>query len=454
MTPFRIVTIFLAALFLGAANGSLTDSIDLLPGCATECLFAAIGESACGLTNQTCVCMDMQLQSSVEACVMQACTTKQALTTKNVTTTACGAPIRDRSGLYKTISNTMGIISAACVLLRLVYKMVLTMSEIGLDDWFILITCLSGVPSSVINVHGMAASGLGRDVWTLDFEKVTSFARWFYIMEVLYFAQVTLLKLSLLFFYHRIFPGRPIRRVILGTVLFNILFGAIFVMVAIFQCQPISYYWHSWHGEHAGKCININALGWSNAAISIALDLWMLAIPLSQLFGLKMGFKKKISVALMFCVGTFVTVVSILRLQSLVHFASSKNPTHDQWDVSVWSTVEINVGIMCACMPALRVMLVRLLPGIMGSTRNASAVYYAKYGSNSRRGMPGQENTNPNASRGEGRAERRGAKTITYTRTVEIHSATDPHHDETALVQMDELTKNGSKATTHDRDSL
>lgn len=57
----------------------------------------------------------------------------------------------------------------------------------------------------------------------------------------------------------------------------------------------------------------------------------------------------------------------MLRLQSLVHFSNSTNPTWDQWDVANWSTIEINMGIMCACMPALRGILVRIFPRLLGS---------------------------------------------------------------------------------------
>lgn len=54
----------------------------------------------------------------------------------------------------------------------------------------------------------------------------------------------------------------------------------------------------------------------------------------------------------MVVVGTFVTVISIVRLASLVQFRGSANTTLDYWGISVWSTVEITVGIMCACMPS------------------------------------------------------------------------------------------------------
>ena len=172
------------------------------------------------------------------------------------------------------------------------------------DDWLILATTLAGVPSTYIGVHGTAANGLGRDVWTLAPETITAFGMYFYVLVVLYFAQITLLKMSLLFFYLRIFPGDGTRRVLYATVAFNAVFGVVFVFLAIFQCRPVSYFWEKWDGEHVGQCLDVNGIGWAHAAISIALDIWMLAIPLSQLRGLNLHWKKKIGVAIMFCVGT------------------------------------------------------------------------------------------------------------------------------------------------------
>jgi hypothetical protein len=123
-------------------------------------------------------------------------------------------------------------------------------------------------------------------------------------MEILYFLQVPMLKLTLLAFYLRIFPGVEIRRLLWGTGALCIMYCVAFVFAAIFQCTPVDYYWNQWWGRHEGRCVDINALGWSNAAVSIALDFWMLAIPLSQLRHLSLHWKKKVGVALMFCVGT------------------------------------------------------------------------------------------------------------------------------------------------------
>lgn len=189
-----------------------------------------------------------------------------------------------------------------------------------------------------------------------------------------YFLNLATLKLSLLLFYLRIFPSQKLRWLLWGTVVFDVLFGFSFVIASIVQCKPIDYFWLQWDGEHQGHCVNINALGWSNAAISIALDVWMLALPLSQLPTLRLHWKKKVAVALMFTVGTFVTVVSVLRLQALVTFASAVNLTQANYDVHFWSTIEINVGIICACLPAMRQWLALLFPTVFGgTTHNGSA---------------------------------------------------------------------------------
>lgn len=71
-----------------------------------------------------------------------------------------------------------------------------------------------------------------------------------------------------------------------------------------------------------------------------------------------------------------VTVVSIIRLHALIVLGKSANATWDNFPVSLWSTVEINVGIMCTCMPTLRLLLIRLFPALGGGTSYANGGYY------------------------------------------------------------------------------
>lgn len=366
-----------------------------LPDCAITCLETAVAASPCSLTNQTCVCSDAPLLANATACVTETCTITQALFTKNVTETICQVPPRDKHEQSYILTVTLGCVSAAAVLLRLGFRIGVARVTPSMDDWFILITLMSGIPSTIVNAALVIPNGLGRDIWTLTPTQITNFGMFFYIMAILYFLQVTLLKMSMLFFYLKIFPERTVRRMLWGTVIFNVCFGIFFVVLTTFQCQPVSYYWTKWDGEHSGKCLSISAIAWANAGVSIALDIWMLAIPLSQLRKLHLHWKKKIGVAMMFIVGAFVTVVSILRLQSLVLFVDSANPSWEFVGVSDWSVIEINVGIICACMPSLRLILVRIFPALGGSSNRSRAyqtgsMNYARSNGRSRAGTGGK----------------------------------------------------------------
>lgn len=173
-----------------------------------------------------------------------------------------------------------------------------------MDDYFIIATLCSGVPGTVITSVGTIGNGLGKDIWTLPDSEITSFVYWFYHMEYEYFLNLALLKMSLLFFYLKIFPNKGVRIVLWATIGYNAVWGVAFILLAIFQCQPISFYWTGWDGLHEGTCLDANALGWANAITSIILDIWMLAIPLMQLRSLQLHIKKKIGVAIMFSTGT------------------------------------------------------------------------------------------------------------------------------------------------------
>ena len=157
--------------------------------------------------------------------------------------------------------------------------------------------------TSAISICGTIANGLGRDAWTLTPDTIINFGYYFFILVIIYFAEVALLKISILFFYLSIFPGVITRRVLWVTLVLNAMFGVSYVIAVVFQCSPISYNWTKWDREHEGSCVSITGIAWSNAVLSILFDFWMLAIPMYQTRKLRLHWKKKAGVALMFGVG-------------------------------------------------------------------------------------------------------------------------------------------------------
>lgn len=146
---------------------------------------------------------------------------------------------------------------------------------------------------------------------------------------MLYITSLSVTKVSILFFYLKVFPGQGFRYCVFALIALNVAFAVVYGLLLAFQCRPIAGAWKSWDGTFDAKCININVIGWSAAAINILLDLAVIVLPLPALFRLSMSWKKKIQIVLMFTVGLFVTFVSVIRLRSLVHFGSTQNVTRE-----------------------------------------------------------------------------------------------------------------------------
>ncbi|KAK4086405.1 hypothetical protein Purlil1_9251 [Purpureocillium lilacinum] len=292
-----------------------------------------------------------------------------------ITETACETPVRDRRLKFNVLNIILGAFTTLFVVTRLIYKQFFSASQrLRRDDWTIAATLVVGVAGIAIMMFGLTAHGMGQDVWGVSPSDVRTFAIYFYVMEMLYVVLIGLVKLTLNFFYLDIFPGSTMRRILWGTAVFQIAFIVAFLLKVVFQCHPTQYYWEQYDFGRTveGGCININASAWANAAISVATDFWLLVIPLSQLRKLKLHWKKKVGATLMFFTGTIVTIVSILRLRSITHFARGSNPTWELWDIVWWSTIEVNVGIICTCLPALRLVLVYLFPRIFGTDMRSS----------------------------------------------------------------------------------
>jgi hypothetical protein len=121
--------------------------------------------------------------------------------------------------------------------------------------------------------------------------------------EVFYILCIAMTKISILLFYLRIFPERRFRRMAWATLTCCVLFIATFVPALIAQCNPISLAWDRWDGEHEGKCINLNAMGWAAAAINIVLDLAVIILPIFETLKLRMSMMRKVGIGLMFAGG-------------------------------------------------------------------------------------------------------------------------------------------------------
>jgi hypothetical protein len=72
----------------------------------------------------------------------------------------------------------------------------------------------------------------------------------------------------------------------------------------------------------------------------------------------------------------------------MVHFASSRNVTWDYAPVGYWSHLEVNIGIIFACLPALRSLQLRMSPESRSVKNFSNASGPDRYSSNRGRTFP------------------------------------------------------------------
>lgn len=60
--------------------------------------------------------------------------------------------------------------------------------------------------------------------------------------------------------------------------------------------------------------------------------------------------------------------ISVVRLAELYLQDGASDPSWDSSSLSYWTVIELNVGIMCACLPTLRPIIKKFIPALLGST--------------------------------------------------------------------------------------
>lgn len=131
--------------------------------------------------------------------------------------------------------------------------------------------------------------------------------------------------------------------------------------------------------------------------------------------------------------------MSCLRLETLItNDVDSPNATWVKQEVAIWSTVEINVGIICACLPSIRTLVVMALGRIRspGSAKRRSRHLGSddQYRKSRHFGTISRSIAEPVEG---GRSRHHPEDGIRMERTchVEFERVSDPHSDEAHLVE-------------------
>ncbi|KAH9874361.1 hypothetical protein IAQ61_003550 [Plenodomus lingam] len=232
--------------------------------------------------------------------------------------------------------------------------------EPGWDDVFVVLAALFNLVS-VIAFLGGTRYGLGRHlIYNLNLIQQTM--QWLYVTNAAYHTTTAFIKISLLLQYLRIFRDGLRRHVCLVLLGIVIVWGSAFAFMTWVPCFPISGFWNR-QTDPPPKCYGFGYDNMDEAKIAVlsfsisnmVLDVAIFLIPLSEYFKRNIGKKQLFAMTGLFCLGSIVVLMSILRLWTT--FKHSRD-TEQGFDFTWWypqvliiSCLEVDFAIMCASMP-------------------------------------------------------------------------------------------------------
>ncbi|WYZ35715.1 hypothetical protein EsH8_X_000362 [Colletotrichum jinshuiense] len=312
------------------------------PQCSMPCLLEVFQSGGCKVEELAdCVCTNVALQARISACVQTSCEFKDQMIAAEGSKELCrGYPVQEqRRNLCRFFLTGVPVFTIVIILLRCVARKMAGL-KLWWDDWMAVLGMLilfitAGCGTAHVHL------GFGLHFWNID-------------------------------------PGntKPIIQAVIGLLAVILCQHIIFLFVLTFQCIPINSIWDRYI---PGRCLNLTAIGYAGGSFTVAYDVILIILPIPELLKLNFSTRKKLISIFMLVLGSFATVASMIRLKYLVFFAHSFDATWDNVEVVIWSTLEMNLVLICGSLPALKPLfdkgfkMVKLIsPGLWNKSRETS----------------------------------------------------------------------------------
>lgn len=261
------------------------------------------------------------------------------------------------------------VLATTAVIARLVARR-MSAASFWWDDWTIVLAVIVNWGMEVVRWIMIVRYDYGRHVHYISKANVIHFWKAFLAVQVMYFSNAVVTKISLLLLYYRIF-GVVVRfRIALYISAFLVSgYWVACTVVAIAGCSPIS---KNWDKLGPGKCIDeINFFRW-NGICNLIIDVLVLCLPMPMVWRLKIDLKQKLVLSAIFGLGAFVCIASVLRVLAF-NADQIADGTFSTVGTVTWSSVEQGLGIVCACLPTLRPLFDRVFPSFRNATNTSSS---------------------------------------------------------------------------------
>ncbi|KAK7968012.1 Satratoxin biosynthesis SC1 cluster protein 4 [Apiospora aurea] len=299
-----------------------------------------------------------------------------------------------------TIALAIGVTALG---LRIFTRVHILRKRVKLDDYFVMLAMICAVIAFIMTLEQLN-HGLSYHKWDVLWDEYANgYALYAVIETCFYTLSVGFAKLSILCFYLQLSPEEWFRWSTVGLIGAVAVFSITYACVNLFPCQPVAASWNfNIEGPHHGAAEDI-----ADRALRGRRHLTRTRNP-------------------------SVCAITIARASII---PSLKASLDRPWDVAIdyqLAFLEMNIGIVCASVPALKPFFIRYLPSLVSSHLSSSSANKGRGGGGLRRRRPACTTSTPS---GSGSATLNSSKKGTFLSSIGRSWAggVDDHDDETRL---------------------
>lgn len=135
----------------------------------------------------------------------------------------------------------------------------------------------------------------------------------------------------------------------------------------VLQCTDLRALWDPLVPRQCWSQQTLQSLSYTNSALNILTDLlFAIIIPTPMLWNLNVHFRTRLTLLAILGLGVFACAAAIIKVGYVTNYGKLGDWLWDSRNITIWTVVELNVGIIAGSLPCLKPLFRRFLGSYYG----------------------------------------------------------------------------------------
>ncbi|KAK4889736.1 hypothetical protein LTR27_011537 [Elasticomyces elasticus] len=270
-------------------------------------------------------------------------------------------------------TSTLFALATILLALRIWLRFTRKAGGFGLDDILMLCAWLTGLMYTIMVIISASTYHIGRNNWDILPQHYEPIALLGWLTQMAFLVSGACTKIAVLLFYRRLvkdtFDSRW-RVAVFAGIGFIATYTVAIILVVILRCNPVDAAWKHYAPAYNTKyeCVDPTAVNFLAGVFAILSDLYAVVLPMLMTRHFDLPSRQKWALNILFALGALVVGASAARTYYTYELTQTLNVTRMVYNATACSQFELQLGIICASLPALRVFLRRRRGAVTSTT--------------------------------------------------------------------------------------